>query len=243
MKTRIAIPVIAASLALFGAIFVLAGPALAYPANKMPSGMTMSSNASDTMTSRLMGDNMSMPWFGGTGKMFGVISSLQNDESGEPGWVVTGHWMMTNDTAMPNETETVSTNITDFYAAFYMTMLDGSAQHTHEIYNFTQDGDSSTEGNVTTVTGTSTVTMREGPVEDVATEITISNGNVVSISLDREALDNHFGDTPIYGMVITPEILQHMMNMTMTSSVMGEMTGDYERRSNETGTATEKMWK
>jgi hypothetical protein len=112
-----------------------------------------------------------------------------------------------------------------------MIELDGSAAHSHEIYNFTQDGESTTEDNSTTVTGTSTVTMREGPVEDVDTEITISEGKVIEISLDQEALDNHFGDTPIYGIVITPEIMQHMMNNTMTSGDM--MMGEW--RGNETG--------
>jgi hypothetical protein len=249
MRTGIAVAAIAASLALVGGIFVLAGPALAYPPlNTMPSNMTMGGNASDTMTSGFMGDNMSMPWLNDRGKMFGLISSLQNDEGGEPAWMVTGHWMMTNDTAASNETETGSTNITDFHAGFQMIMLDGTAGHSHEIYNFTQDGDSATQGNVTTVTGTSTVTMREGPVEDVGTEITISEGKVVAISLDPAALENHFGDTPIYSMVITPEILHHMMNTTTASTMIDDMKGmmcDGDKwRGNETGTAsTEEMWK
>ena len=233
MRTRIAVPAVAALLALLGGIFVLAGPALASPAKTMYSNMTTGGNASDTMTSGLMGDYM--PWFDDTGKTFGIISSLQNDESGEPAWITAGHWMMTNDTA---GNETGSTNVTDFYAGFYMTMLDGSAQHSHEIYDFVQDS-VDTAGNETVVTGTSTVTMREGPVEDVETEITISQGKVVAISLDQEALDNHFGDTPIYGMAITPEIIQHAMNMTTTSSFMG----DHDWRGNETGTASKEMWK
>lgn len=216
MRIRTVIPVIAASLALLGGMLVLASPALAYLG---------------TTSSGMMGDNMSMMWFGDEGKMFGIISSLQNNETGEPGWMVTGHWMMTN------KTEDGSTNITDFYAGFHMIMLDGTAGHTHEIYDFAQDSDSVTD-NTTTITGTSTVTMREDPVEDVPTEITISNGKVIAISLDPEALDNHFGDTPIYGMVITPEILQHMMNATAVSSFMG----DHEWRGNQTGTASE-MWK
>jgi hypothetical protein len=248
MRTGIAVAAIAASLAL--GIFVLAGPALAYPpSNTMTSSsnMTMRGNASDTMTSGFMGDNMSMPWLNDTGRMFGIISSLQNDEAGERAWMVTGHWMIVNDTAASNETGAGGTNITDLHAGFQMIMLDGTAGHTHEIYNFTQDGDSVTDGtgNVTTVTGTSTVTMREGPAEGVGTEITISRGKVVAISLDQEALDNHFGDTPIYGMVITPEILQHIMNTT-TASTMGDMKRMMCDRShgNETGAASaEEMWK
>ncbi len=183
---------------------------------------------SDTMTSGEMGDNMYMSWYNQTGKMFGIISSIQNNEDGEPAWVVAGHWMMTNDTSGTNATETSSTNITDFHAGFYMTMLDGSAQHTHEIYNFTQLEPGTTEGNETTVVGTTTVTLREGPVHDVDTEITISGGNIIAISIDQEQTDNHFGDTPIYGMVVTPEIIQHAMSQMNHTGMMGDMTGrDY----------------
>jgi hypothetical protein len=187
-----------------------------------------------------------MPWLNDTGKMFGIISSLQNDESGEPAWMVTGHWMVVNGTTASNETDTTGTNITDLHAGFQMIMLDGTAGHTHEMYNFTQDGDSVIQGNVTTVTGTSTITMREGPVEDVRTDITVSEGKVIAISLDPAALDNHFGDTPVYGMVITPEIIHHMMNTTTASTMMGEMDGMMcdKWRGNETGTAsTKQMWK
>jgi hypothetical protein len=125
-----------------------------------------------------------------------------------------------------------------------MIMLDGTAGHTHEIYNFTQDGESTTVGNVTMVTGMSTVTMREGPVEGVGTEITISEGKVIAISLDPEALENHFGDTPIYGMVITPEIMQHIMNATTASTMMGNMSDYCDRMHGNTTTAmTGEMWK
>jgi hypothetical protein len=189
---------------------------------------------------------MSMSWFNDTA-MFGLISSLQNDENGEPAWMTTGHWMMTNGTEA-NATETTGTNITDFYSGFQMIMLDGTAGHTHEIYNFTQDGECTAVGNATTVAGTSTVTMREGPVEDVGTEITISEGKVIAISLDPEALENHFGDTPIYGMVITPEIMQHIMNQTTMTSSLGNTTGmmgdKCDRMHGNTTTAmTGEMWK
>jgi hypothetical protein len=87
--------------------------------------------------------------------------------------------------------------------------------------------------------------MREGPVEDVETEITVSEGKVIAISLDPEAVENHFGDTPIYGMVIPPEIMQHIMNVTssmghmngMMGNTTGMMGGYHGERGNETGTA------
>jgi hypothetical protein len=116
--------------------------------------------------------------------------------------------MLTNDTSASNDTEGGGTNITDFNAAFYMTGLDGSAQHTHKIYNFTQDGDSSTEG------------------------------NVIAIDLDSDATEGHFGDTPIYGMTITPKILQHVMceimntNTTTASTLMGNTSGMMDNNTN-----------
>ncbi|MEW6604089.1 MAG: hypothetical protein AB1351_05305 [Thermoproteota archaeon] len=236
MKAKLAVAVIAASFAIFGTAFALLPTATASLYNGTPTSntttssgtnMTTPGNMSDTMTSGTMGDSMHMSWYNQTGKMFGIISSIQNNEDGEPAWVVAGHWMMTNDTSGTNATGGPSTNITDFYAGFYMTMLDGTAQHTHEISNFTQLEPSTTEGNETTITGTTTVTLREGPVHDVDTEITISGGNIIAISLDPEQTDNHFGDTPIYGMVVTPEIIQHVMSQMMNSThaMMGDMTG------------------
>jgi hypothetical protein len=161
MRIRLAVALIAASFALLGGIFALATPAVANQysgmsssntmtsssnmSSSMHSNMTTDSNTSNTMTSGFMGGNISMFGFNNTGKMFDIISSIQNDEDGKPAWIATGHWMLTNDTSASNDIEGGSTNITDFPAAFYMTGLDGSVQHTHQIYNFTQDGDSTTE--------------------------------------------------------------------------------------------------
>jgi hypothetical protein len=192
-------------------------------------------NATDTMTADMM--SQEMWWHNDTGLMFGAISSIQNDENGEPAWLVTGHWMMTNTTGSSN---TTGTNITDLYAGFHMIMLDGSAGHTHEVYNFTQSGESTTAGNVTTVSGTSTVTMRNGPVNDVGTEIEISQGKVLAITFDPAPINSHFGDTPVYGLVITPEIMGHMMNTT-TASTMGDSM-DYERWDGNTTTSATEKW-
>jgi hypothetical protein len=185
-----------------------------------------------------------MKWYNESGKMFGIISSIQNNEEGEPAWVVAGHWMMTNDTSGTNATEEGSTtNITDFNAGFYMTRFDGSAQHTHKIFNFTQTEPSTTEGNETRVVGTTTVTLAEGPVHNVDTEITISGGNIIAISVDPEQTNNHFGNTPIYGMVITPEIIQHTLSeiMNSTHSMTGDMMGRDYMMHNSNNTTTYSM--
>ena len=114
---------------------------------------------------------------------------------------------------------------------YVMEMLDGTATHTHQMSNFTQLGtefDSAT--NETTITGTSTITLPGGPMNDVGTEMTLSNGTV-AIEFDPDSTDGHFGDTPIYGMIVTPEMIQEVKgmmdqrggNMTMTApnSTMG----------------------
>lgn len=173
-------------------------------------------------------------------KRWGLISSIQNDEGGEPAWILSGHWTMglasQNATAAASNATTNTTsagqygNITAFDGMWFMEMLDGTATHTHQMSNFTQLGtefDSAT--NETTITGTSTITLREGPV-NAETDITLSNGTV-AIEFDPDSTDGHFGDTPIYGMIVTPEMIQEVKgmmdqrggNMTMTApnSTMG----------------------
>jgi hypothetical protein len=49
-----------------------------------------------------------------------------------------------------------------------------------------------------------TVTLREGPVENVASYIQIL-GDSIAIWVDPRAVDNHFGTTPIHGMILPAE--------------------------------------
>lgn len=139
----------------------------------------------------------------------GTIASMQNDENGNPTWLVSGHWKasMTEDKYATGANATESAK---FNAAFDMVMTNGSAQHQHRIYNFTLTNMSmpdmtknmSTPDNSTMVfDGTATVTMRDGPVQDVPVTITVMQGNVISISVDPSMVNNHFGDTPLYGIV------------------------------------------
>ena len=63
-------------------------------------------------------------------------------------------------------------------------------------------GASLTNNNMTwVINGTSAVTMKDGPVENVLTNLTLTNNNVMSIWLDPIKTNNHFGDTPIFGTV------------------------------------------
>ncbi|HKH89648.1 MAG TPA: hypothetical protein VKA33_02660, partial [Nitrososphaera sp.] len=217
MKTTLTAAAVAA-FAIIGGIFGIAAPALAQTntSDTATPGMSMDLGGGDMMT--MMREMMA-------NHKWGMISSIQNNEQGQPAWIVAGHWMLEmasqNDTATSDTTDGIS-NIAGFNAMLHMVMLNGSAMHSHEISNFTQVGDATFNGdtNSTTITGTATITMREGPVEDVQTTIEIAQDKVIAISPDPAALENHFGDTPIYGVVVSPEMIEQMM---MSYGDMGGM--------------------
>ncbi len=216
-----------AAFVIIGGIFGIAAPAAAISHDTMVAG-TATSSMSMNMAG---GDMMSMMrQFMGNHK-FGMISSIQNDEQGQPAWIVSGHWMMEmasqNDTTTSNMTGGGISNIAGFNAMLHMVRLNGSAMHTHEISNFTQTGDATFDSstNSTTITGTATITMREGPVQDVPMTIQIAQDKVIAISPDPTMLENHFGDTPIYGIVVSPEMIEEMMMMMRHGNMTGMMQG------------------
>ena len=83
-------------------------------------------------------------------------------------------------------------------------MTNGFARHTHTVTDFSERESSSSDKNMTLVfNGTSTVSMEEGPVEKVPTNITILDDNIMSLWLNPRNTENHFGDTPIFGIIMT----------------------------------------
>ena len=141
---------------------------------------------------------------------FGIISSIQNDENGKPAWVVTGHW---KSNLLSNQS---STNVqggagnstgpfhagSSFDTQVEMVRLNGTAAHTHTITNFVLANMSQPNNTSKVFNGTSIASMREGPVTDIPTSIKIMGNKVISIWLDPSKIDNHFGNTPIYGLVM-----------------------------------------
>jgi hypothetical protein len=210
-----------AAFAIIGGMFGIAAPAQAQTdsAGTAPPGMSMD----------MGGDMMSMLHESSANHKWGMIASINND--GEADWIISGHWMMEmasqNDTAASNTTGMIS-NVAGFNAILHMVMLDGSAMHNHEISNFTQVGDPTfnSETNSTTITGTATITMREGPVPNVQTTIELAQDTVIAISLDPAALENHFGEAPIYGIVVSPEMIEEMM--MRYGDKMGMMQGQMD---------------
>jgi hypothetical protein len=145
-------------------------------------------------------------------KMMGVIASIQRDENGNPAWITAGHWNLESDAPLIGSSDVqTEPHVTNFSAALDMVSnADGTAQHTHQVSDFTQTGVLHEGPNATTVNGTFTVTLREGPVENVNGYIHIVNDKM-EFYLDPAATDNHFGPTTITGIVLSPERFSDMM--------------------------------
>ena len=145
-------------------------------------------------------------------QIFGVISSIQNDESGQPAWIVTGPWTTTLLSDSSANASQPSGNATGpfggsspFNTQVQMVRLDGTAGHTHTITNFVLANVSQPNNMTKVFNGTSTASMREGPVTDIPTTIRIIGDKVISIWLDPSRIENHYGNTPLYGLVMDVE--------------------------------------
>jgi hypothetical protein len=134
---------------------------------------------------------------------FGTIASLQNDENGNPTWIVSGLYKAS--LSMNNKTQDGATtgslpNAT-LNSKFNMVMTNGSALHDHKMYDFTLTDMSMPNNSTTVFNGTATITMRQGPVPDVPVSIKAMENNAVSIWVDPTKINNHFGNTPIFGTI------------------------------------------
>jgi hypothetical protein len=134
---------------------------------------------------------------------FGTIASLQNDENGNPIWIVSGLYKaslsMNNKTQGGAATGSLPNATVD--SKFNMVMTNGSAMHDHEIYDFTLTDMSMPNNSTAVFNGTATITMRQGPVPDVPVIIKAMENNAVSIWVEPTKIQNHFGNTPIFGTI------------------------------------------
>jgi hypothetical protein len=134
---------------------------------------------------------------------FGTIASLQNDENGNPTWIVSG--LYKGSLSMNNKTQdgaaTGSLPNATLNSKFNMVMTNGSAMHDHEIYDFTLTDMSMPNNSTTVFNGTATITMRQGPVPNIPVSIKAMDNNAVSIWIDPTKIQNHFGNTPIFGTI------------------------------------------
>jgi hypothetical protein len=132
---------------------------------------------------------------------FGAISSVQDDHNGKPAWILTGFWK----TNLINQTRTNNVNASTpegtFSTSFRMIMTNGSAMHTHSITNFVLQNKSMPNKTTAVFNGTASASLKEGVVTNIPTSIKVLNNSVISIWLDPAKVKNHFGNTPIFGVV------------------------------------------
>ena len=122
----------------------------------------------------------------------GAITSTSNTgNTTDPAWVLGGVYRFTE----------FNSSSPAFNASFYMTKIDGTAEHIHSIYDLKLSGDPvvDSDTNSTTFNGTTTVTLKDGPVSNVPTKIELLDDSGIAITLGGNMTQNHFGTTPIYG--------------------------------------------
>jgi hypothetical protein len=166
------------------------GIAFAQTDNATTTGTTASSNAS---------------------KMMGVIASMQLDENGNPAWITAGHWNLESDAPLVGASNQTEPHISNFSATLYMVKnADGRDFHQHQVSNFRQESVTHEGGNSTTVNGTFTITLQQGPVDNVRGYIHIVNDKI-EFWIDPVTTENHFGPTTVTGIVLNPERFSEMM--------------------------------
>src|SRR5215211_3651230 len=129
---------------------------------------------------------------------FGHLLGVQDDEQGNTTWLLYGTWKANLNNQTNSETDNSSSA---FNAAIEMIKPDGTMKHTHALTNFVLSNSSSPNSNTTVYNGTSTISLKEGPVDAVPTSIKVMNKGVLSIWLNPESVKDHFGDDMIYGII------------------------------------------
>jgi len=170
------------------------------------------------------------------GTTAGIIASLQfASNRPAPEWVTAGYWELESDISLFQNTNKTEPTVTNFYAIVEMTRLDnGTFRHDHRFSDFRPSDILFTAENTTAINGTMTVITEESLIENVPTNITLQN-NLISIFIDPEATNNHFGPTAITGVIMASEHLQEISNVLAPTAAEG--TGGEGGGGGETETA------
>jgi hypothetical protein len=131
----------------------------------------------------------------------GPLSGLVQNANGKVDWVISGDW---KSTLLSNTNNQKTSNVFD--ATIEMIKPDGTGRHVHTL-NFTVTDLSYPNNNMIMYNGFSTVTMKEGTtISNVPTTLLLSNNNIISIMLDPNTVQHHFGDTPFYGVIASNNV-------------------------------------
>ncbi|MGE0389117.1 MAG: hypothetical protein AB7P13_03175 [Candidatus Nitrosocosmicus sp.] len=133
----------------------------------------------------------------------GTIASIQNNESGEPTWILSGNWeLLLPESLKGNKVN--SSDATAFNAEFEMVRIDGTQRHIHTVSDFKITGIQVTE-NTLVLDGWATVLLN-GPLKEAPVSISIQDQDLLKLWIKSteatpEPKDYHFGKTPIYGVL------------------------------------------
>ena len=151
----------------------------------------------------------------------GTFTSLQTDKDNKT-WIATGDWDLVSDPSKANQS---NSSVTSFNATINMRGTDNSAGHEHKISEFKlarSSVESSEEGSQFTFNGTGSVETEVGLYSDVPISIRIYDNGPAIVSIDTqtneikpqwipgggtisvlidERVEDHFGNTPVYGDV------------------------------------------
>jgi hypothetical protein len=142
---------------------------------------------------------------GGNSVLSGIISSVQQNNAGAPQWLAAGSWTLVTD--KPLFVQGSSPTVKNFSAVVDMvSFANGTMFHSHHFYNFANGHVLYNNNNVTDINGTMTITTEQGTTENVVAYLHFQN-NFMSIWVNPGQINNHFGPTPINGMVLNAEQL------------------------------------
>ena len=119
----------------------------------------------------------------------GVFNHTQTDSSGNTTWINSGNWSMTG----------INSSSPSLTAVIEMAKPNGSAGHEQEINDFKLVELPVIENQTIYLNGTSTITMRNGPVTSDPTVIALSQEKI-DIYFDPEDINNHFENQSISGI-------------------------------------------
>ena len=129
--------------------------------------------------------------------------------SSNDNWILSGHWMGYLNQSSPKDSV--------FHSMFNMVMTNGSAPHIHKIGNATAISVTK-EGNNTVIEGNVSITMKDGPISNIPTVITIANNNSITILPNPSKVNNHFGNATINGLVSNDNNTAKITEMMMTDT-------------------------
>ena len=165
-------------------------------------------NATSPMTNSSTATSSSA---GGSSVLSGIIASIQQNNAGAPQWVAAGSWTLVTDKPLFGGAAGGSPpTVNNFSAVVDMvSFANGTMFHTHHFYNFRDGMVSYAANNATNINGTMTITNEEGTTENVVAYLHFQN-NFMSVWVDPGQINNHFGPTPINGMILSPQKLEEI---------------------------------